>query len=271
MSETSNSHLAWPDDYVNKIIVGDCLQVMQGIPDGAVDMILCDLPYGTTQCKWDKNINTESLWDNYKRIISIEGAIVLTARQPFTSYLIISNIEMFKYEWIWDKTIAFGYHNAKNKPMNKHESILVFSKSDCANKCHSRMNYNPQGLIEVNKEVRGTRNSKNDDIGHRLSRPSDKQKMIRQFTNFPNSVLSIPSQSQPEHPTQKPVPLFEYLIRTYTNENDIVLDNCLGSGTTAVASVKTGRRYIGIEISPEYAAIAQRRVDSVGHQLEIGM
>jgi site-specific DNA-methyltransferase (adenine-specific) len=242
------------------LIHGDCLVEMKKIPDGSVDMILCDLPYGTTACKWDTVIPFELLWEQYKRISKDNAAIVLTASHPFTSALVMSNIKMFKYEWVWDKSRAVGFPNAKNKPMNKHENILVFSRGDCANRCHLRMNYNPQNLIEVNKKVNGIKSCNADAGGHGFARPSHKSERIQQYTNFPNSVLSIPNEGNTVHPTQKPVALMEYLIKTYTNEGDTVLDNCMGSGTTGVACKNLNRRFIGIEKDEKYFEIAKGRL-----------
>lgn len=245
---------------INKVYQGDCLELLQQIDNESVDMILCDLPYGTTACTWDSIIPLEDLWKHYKRIIKNDGAIVLTATQPFTSMLVSSNMSMFKYEWIWAKSRAVGFPNAKNKPMNRHESILVFSKGNCANRCKNRMKYNPQGLIEVNKIVNGIKACKGDIGGHHFARPSHKDKRIQQFTNFPTSVLNIKNDGKTVHPTQKPLELFEYLILTYTNENDIVLDNCAGSGTTGLAAIKTGRNYVLMEKDPKYFSISENRI-----------
>src|SRR3990167_9507803 len=246
---------------INKVYLGDCLSIMPSIPDKSIDMILCDLPYGVTACKWDIIIPLEPLWTQYKRIIKDRGAIVLTASQPFTSVLVMSNLKWFKYEWIWAKSKAVGFPNAKNKPMNKHESVLVFSQGDCANRCHLRMVYNPQGLIEVNKIVNGIKSCPGDVGGHGFARPSHQKEHIQQYTNFPNSLLVIPNEGDTKHPTQKPVALFEYLIKTYTNEGDLVLDNCAGSGTTGVACRNLNRNYILIEKEPEYYEIILKRLN----------
>ena len=248
---------------MNKVIQGDCLEVMKTIEDKSIDMILCDLPYGTTACKWDTIIPFEPLWEQYKRIIKDNGAIVLTASQPFTSALVMSNIESFKYEWIWEKTRATGFTHVKNSPMKKHESVLVYSKGNIKHKGQSnRMNYFPQGLIEYGKEVDGTRSSETDTKGHHFGRPSNKT-YVQEYTNYPNSILKFNSEGKTDHPTQKPVALFEYLIKTYTNEGDIVLDNCAGSGTTGVACKNTNRNYILIEKEPEYIEIINKRLSSL--------
>lgn len=230
----------------NKVIHGDCLDVMKQIPDKSIDMILCDLPYGTTACKWDTIIPFEPLWEQYKRIIKDNGAIVLTASQPFTSALVMSNVKMFKYEWVWVKSKITGVLNAKRMPVRKHEHILVFSTNGLPN-------YFPQGMKEVNEIIKQGGNS--DNYGQR-----NKKEYVKQFSGCPRDVLEIPSEGKTIHPTQKPVALFEYLIKTYTNEGDLVLDNCAGSGTTGVACKNTGRNYILIEKEQEYIDIINKRL-----------
>jgi site-specific DNA-methyltransferase (adenine-specific) len=247
-------------DYLNKIIQGDCLEVMKGLPDKSIDMILCDLPYGTTACKWDTIIPFEPLWEQYKRIIKDNGAIVLTASQPFTSALVMSNPDMFRYEMIWEKSKVTGFFEAKNKPLVTHEVILVFSKSKYSNGVKNKMNYFPQGLVQISKVLKPNLRGVKDKIGHNFQRPSTMNEYTQEKTNYPKSILKIKSESRTSHPTQKPVALFEYLIKTYTNEGDLVLDNCIGSGTTAIACRNTGRNFIGIEISPEYCKIAEDRL-----------
>lgn len=234
---------------------------MRLVEDKSIDLILCDLPYFTTSCFWDSLIPFDKLWAQYSRIIKDEGAIVLTACQPFTSALVMSNREMFKYEWVWNKSRAVGFPNAKNKPMNKHESVLVFSKGDCANRCKLRMNYYPQDLIRVNKTVNGIKACKADVWGHGFARPSHKESRIQEFTNFPTSVLNIPNEGKTVHPTQKPVTLFEYLIKTYTKEGDLVLDNCAGSFTTAIACDNLNRRWICMEKDEKYCETGLRRIN----------
>jgi len=232
---------------LNKIIQGDCLQVMKDIPDKSIDMILCDLPYGTTGNKWDVVIPFEPLWEQYNRVIKDNGAIVLTASQPFTSVLITSNLKMFKYNWVWEKSRFANQMLAKYQPLKIHEDVCVFSK-----KTHV---YNPLGLIEVNKTTKqGTKVSDNNGGGNR------KKQYIQTHTNYPRSVIKFKSQGKTVHPTQKPVPLFEYLIKTYTNENETVLDNCIGSGTTAVACLNANRNFIGIELEQTYVDIANERI-----------
>lgn len=227
------------------LMKGDCLELMKEIPDGSVDMVLCDLPYGTTQNKWDAVIPFEALWAEYRRVC--RGSIVLTAAQPFTSALVMSNPAQFKYQWVWEKTKASGFLNARRRPLTSHEDVLVFGEDAI---------YNPQGLISV--EVNNARKNKsgNGNFGKVSDRP-----YIQKEGNFPRSVLKFQHETAPVHPTQKPVALMEYLIRTYTNEGDTVLDNTMGSGTTGVAAVNTGRKFIGIERDDKYFAIAQKRIE----------
>lgn len=241
-----------------KLMHGDCLELMASIPDGSVDMILCDLPYGTTACKWDSVIPFEPLWAHYKRVIKRNGAIVLTASQPFTTALISSNLEWFKYSWVWDKGKCSGFLNAKNAPMKRCEDISVFSLGTIANKSQRLMPYYPQGLAscEIKKVDRNTKADST--TGIRPGRGAWTQKS----TGYPTTLLAIPFESKPVHPTQKPVALMEYLIRTYTNEGETVLDNCMGSGTTGVACANTGREFIGIEQDAKYFAIAKQRIES---------
>ncbi len=229
---------------------------MQGIPDKSIDMILCDLPYGTTACKWDQAIPFEPLWAQYKRLIKDRGAIVLTASQPFTSALVMSNPGMFKYSWIWKKSQGTNFINVRNAPMKYHEDVLVFSKGTIANCSPTRMLYFPQNIKP------STRKRKNyDQTGTTLgNRPSRTGEFVQKYEGYPISILEFPNDGDKTHPTAKPVALFEYLIKTYTNEGDLVLDNCIGSGTSAVAALNTGRHFIGIEKEPEYVEIARKRI-----------
>ena len=240
------------------LINGDCLEVMKNIPDKSVDMILCDLPYGTTDCKWDTVIPFEPLWEQYERVIKDNGAIVLTASQPFTSRLVASNFDLFKYEWIWEKSRTVGFLNAKNAPLKKHESVLVFSKGTTANGSKKRMNYFQQGLKEINQVKKSVIQNSDTAVG---SRPSRNKPYIVKYTGYPNSVLKFNNEPKQIHPTQKPVELLEYIIKTYTNENMLVLDNCMGSGSTGVACVNTNRRFIGIELDENYYNIAKERIE----------
>jgi site-specific DNA-methyltransferase (adenine-specific) len=244
-----------------RLYQGDCLEVMKEIPDKSIDLILTDPPYGTTACKWDSVIPFESMWKQLKRVTKKNGAIVLCAGQPFTSALVMSNMEMFKYCWVWHKSKALGFFNAKNKPMGTHEDITVFSFGDCANRCKNRMQYNPQGLIEVNKKVSGIKRGEADKAGHNFGRPSHKKERTQKFTGYPTSVIYVSSESNTTHPTQKPVALMEYFIRTYTNQGETVLDFTMGSGTTGVAARRLARYFIGIELDPGYFEIAKKRIE----------
>jgi site-specific DNA-methyltransferase (adenine-specific) len=226
---------------------GDCLELMKDISAGSIDMVLTDPPYGTTACKWDSVIPFEPMWEQLKRITKGNGAIVLTASQPFTSALIMSNVKMFSYEWVWVKSKITGVLNAKKMPVRKHEQILVF----CEKKCTGT--YNPQGLMQKGSITKQGGNS--DNYGNRSAKP-----YMQEFTNWPRDVLEIASEGKTVHPTQKPVALMEYLIKTYTNEGDTVLDFTMGSGTTGVACKNLNRDFIGIELDPEYFKIAQDRI-----------
>ena len=243
---------------LNKIYNEDCLEGMKRVPDKSVDMILADLPYGTTACKWDTIIPFEPLWEQYERIIKDNGAIVLTASQPFTSVLVMSKLSLFKYEWIWEKSRTVGFLNAKNAPLKKHESILVFSKGATANGSKRNMKYYPQGLVTIN-EVRKSPESR----GIVGSRPSRKGEYVSKNKGYPSSVLKIKNEKKQEHPTQKPLDLFEYLINTYTREGETVLDNCMGSGTTAIACLNTNRNFIGFELDENYFNIANERIEQI--------
>lgn len=237
---------------LNKIHHGDCLELMKDIPDKSIDMILCDLPYGTTACKWDTIIPLDKLWEQYERIIKEDGAIVLTASQPFTTTLINSNIKLFRYCWYWNKTYSVGFMNANKMPLRNVEEVVVFYKK--------LPTYNPQGLIEINKKQYRRKDKETtvyNDMGLREGEYTQK------YTNYPTQVLSYGKEGKTVHPTQKPVALFEYLIKTYTNEGEVVLDNCIGSGTTAIAAINTGRFFIGIEKEKEYVDIANKRIEEV--------
>ena len=228
-----------------QLLNGDCLQLMKQIPNKSIDMILCDLPYGTTACKWDSVIPFEPLWEQYKRIIKDNGAIVLFGSQPFTTELNHSNLKMFRYEWIWIKNNSTGFQLANKRPLKKHEIISVFYRK--------QPTYNPQGL-----QVYGKIN-KRKSTGDNWSEMNNNE-YIQRFTNYPTQILEFGYDKEKLHPTQKPVALLEYLIRTYTNEDDIILDNCMGSGSTGVACVNTGREFIGIELDENYYNIAKNRI-----------
>lgn len=234
---------------------GDCLELMRGIPDGSVDMVLCDLPYGTTACKWDTVIPFEPLWEQYRRVAKPNAAIVLTASQPFTTALIASNMKMFKQCLIWDKVAPRGFLNAKKMHLNRHEEIAVFYAKPPT--------YNPEMTVRGNVRNKGSYNNKKGDGD--MVYGAFKNQYSRNNEYYPTSILRFSNAIQlgKTHPTQKPVALMEYLIRTYTNEGDTVLDNCMGSGTTGVACMNTGRRFIGIEMDAGYFEIARDRIAGV--------
>ena len=243
---------------VNKIYKGDCLELMQDIPDESVDMILCDLPYGTTRCKWDVIIPFEPLWEQYNRIIKKNGAIVLFATEPFASRLRLSNIKKYKYDWIWDKVKGTGFLNAKKQPMRNHELICVFYGKQCL--------YNPQmthGHV-LKKSYRSK--SLQTDVYGKMQNDNTYESTDR----YPRSIqkFSTDTQNSSLHPTQKPVALLEYLIKTYTNEGELVLDNCVGSGSTCIAAINTNRNYIGMEMDDHYFEVAENRVQERLKELE---
>lgn len=237
---------------VAQTYLGDCLEVMKEIPDGSIDLVLCDLPYGTTQCPWDCVIPFEALWAEYLRLAKPEAAIVLCAAQPFASMLVASNPKHYKYEWIWEKGNATGFLNAKKQPLRAHESAQVFYRRQPV--------YNPQmsGGHERKTSKRKTVNSECYGKALTLTEYDSTER-------YPRSVQFFSSDKQTAsfHPTQKPVALMEYLIRTYTNEGDTVLDNCMGSGTTGVACINTGRGFTGIERDEKYFEIANTRIAEV--------
>lgn len=244
------------NNQASEVLQGDCLELMKDIPDGSVDMILADLPYGTTACKWDTIIPFEPLWEQYKRIIKPNGAIVLTASQPFTSALVMSNPKMFKYELIWDKVQGKQPFLAKIQPMKSHENIIVFAKS--------KTKYNPQmwkGKPYTDKRA-GQLDKTTHWVGHKrmdYENKSDRYPITIIKANNPNRAG--------QHPTQKPVALFEYLIKTYTNEGDLVLDNVAGSGTTGVACQNLNRNFILMEQEPEYVEIIKQRLKDNAKEL----
>ena len=311
--------------YINQIICGDCLDIMPNMPDKSIDMILCDLPYGTTTCSWDTIIPFDKLWEQYMRISKYNSIIILTASQPFTSKLVMSNIEMFKYEWIWEKDNGSNPLLANINPMKVHENILIFqndnsyilksfgvyikeirlslglSLKDMGNLCNEKW-YHRGGCMYFETGLSCPTYQQYENIkkvlklDNRFDNFMSKAKFTPQMTigkkyitkagksilphlkategyitkneglRFPRSVLKINSEKG-LHPTQKPVALFEYLIKTYTNEGDLVLDNCAGSGTTGVACKNLGRNYILIEKEEKYVEIARRRVNATPEPL----
>ncbi len=233
-----------------KLIQGDCLEKMQDIPDGSIDAIITDPPYGTTACKWDSIIPLELMWEQYRRIAKKNAAIVLTASQPFTTALIASNMREFRYCWQWVKPYTTGFMNANKMPLRNTEDVCVFYRK--------LPTYRPQGVKESGKkQVR--RKDKDSTIYADMGLHAGEY--TQAFTNYPRQTIEFGREGRTVHPTQKPVALMEYLIRTYTNEGETVLDNCMGSGTTGVACINTNRNFIGIELDEGYFKIAQDRIN----------
>ena len=234
---------------------GDCLELMKDIPDKSIDMILCDLPYGTTRNKWDSVIPLDKLWEQYERIIKENGAIILFSQMPFTAELTHSNLKLFKYEWIWEKDNGTGFLNAKKMPLKIHENILVFYKKLPTYNPQMRTGFKPYKC----KQGRHSTNYGLYEQGHITESNGER---------YPIDIIEFKKDSG-LHPTQKPVALLEYLIKTYTNENDLVLDNCMGSGATGVACVNTNRNFIGIELSEEYYNIAKERINNTVRKAKV--
>ena len=246
---------------LNRIYNEDCLEGMKRIPDGMIDMVLCDLPFGKLDNSWDKRLPFDKLWEQYRRITKRNSAIVLFANNLFEFELVNSAIDLFKYKWTWIKNTTSNFINCKNRPMTKHEDILIFSKGTAANCSKNNMTYNPQNLILHNKRYSNGKRKIGTIAG---IRPCNKnyENHLREFTNYPTDILyfDTPTVNERFHSTQKPVDLLEYLIRTYTNEGELVLDNCIGNGSTAVAAINTNRNFIGFETEKEYFNIANRRI-----------
>lgn len=240
------------------LMLGDCLERMKEIPSGSVDMVLTDPPYGTTACKWDSIIPLEPMWEQLKRVIKPNGAIVMTASQPFTSALVMSNPSMFKHEWIWKKNAGSNFGAVRYQPMKEHESVIVFGGK--------KLHYEPikQLRSEVGMQMVASgvksKPSKGDDVYGGLNQGYDNSS-CDPMMRYPSSVQKF-NRERGHHPTQKPVALMEYLIKTYTNEGDTVLDFTMGSGSTGVAAVNTGRDFIGIEMDEGYFKIAQERINN---------
>lgn len=241
-----------------KLYEGDCLQIMPLLEDKSVDMILCDLPYGTTACKWDTVIPFEPLWNEYERLIKPDGAIVLTASQPFSSKLVMSNLKLFKYEWIWEKEQGTNFLNCNHQPLKTHENILIFGKMATSYSKKGNMKYSPQKI--GGKPYKTVRSAGCE--SWRYDKEKGSNVTINHGERFPNSIIKFNRQTG-LHPTQKPVKLFEYLIKTYTNEGDLVLDNCAGSGTTGVACKHLNRDCILIEKEQKYCEIIQNRLEQL--------
>jgi len=255
MNEVSSKDIKTNNVWLMK---GDCLERMKDIESGSVDLILTDPPYQTTACKWDTIIPLEPMWNELKRIIKLNGAIVMTASQPFTTTLIASNMKMFKYCWVWDKHIPRGFQVAKYRPMNRHEDICIFGDG--------KIKYNPQ-MIERDKPVTVKNYSKKQKVSSNdIGKYNDESKSFTYTHRNPDTIIERcwEANAGKVHPTQKPVALMEYLIKTYTNENETVLDFTFGSGTTGVAAINTNRKFIGIEMDDKYFEIGSKRVTSAG-------
>ena len=236
-------------------MLGDCLERMKEIPDGSVDLILADPPYGTTACKWDSVIPFEPMWEQLKRIIKPNGAIVMTASQPFTTILIASNIADFRHNLVWDKVSPTGHLNAKKKPLLRHEDVVLFSKAK-----HGVFTYNPQ-MRKGAYRNKSPKRSTDGVVGRCYGTVKHTQDNFND-DYYPTSVYELSTANRLEklHPTQKPVALMEYLIKTYTNEGETVLDFCIGSGTTGLAAKNLNRKFIGIEKDAGYFEIAKQRL-----------
>ena len=238
------------------LMQGDSLELMKTIPDGSVDMVLTDPPYGTTACKWDSVIPFDLMWGQLKRVTKRNGAIVMTASQPFTSALIMSNVKMFKYCWMWEKNLKTGNLNARRMPMGGHEDIVVF--------CKGLATYNPQKRVRTTEQKSGNKkNSKTSVYGKQKEDYVDRQSDLISPDTVIKGIKCVHNSSGKLHPTQKPVALMEYLIKTYTNEGEAVLDFTMGSGTTGVAARKLNRKFIGIELDEMYFNIAKDRIDAL--------
>ncbi len=253
-----------------RLLQGDCLNLMKDIEDQSIDMILCDLPYGTTVCKWDNVIPFDKLWKQYERIIKHNGAILLFGTEPFASKLRCSNLKLYKYDWYWKKTRPSNFFQAKFAPLNDMEIISVYSFGMTNNKSKKpSIKYYPQGIKKID------RFQKNSNTGGKVQNNThtswDKRNPIyhQTTTGYPKNYLDFPNDTKTSHPTQKPVALLEYLIKTYTNENDLVLDNCMGSGSTGVACLETKRDFIGIELDISYFNIAKERIHNHSWQLKL--
>ena len=239
-----------------------CLEGMNSIPDKSIDLICCDLPYGLTECKWDTPIDLDKLWKCYNRILKDYGTIILFGQQPFSSRLVSSNYKMFKYSLVWQKSKPGGFAQAPYKVLCEHEDILIFTYGKTTKNSKRRMTYNPQGTKPCNKKMKGKTGS----TEHRKGRKTQKD-YVQTTTNYPRSVLKFNNEGKVKHPTQKPLKLIEYLIKTFSNENETVLDNCLGSGATVIACIKNNRKYIGYEKNKKYYDICVERIeDSIANQ-----
>lgn len=245
---------------------GDCLDVMKDIPSNSIATIICDLPYGTTANAWDVIIPFDKLWEQYKRILTFNGNVILFANGLFTPKVMVSNLEDYKYRLVWIKRNSTNFVHAKNRPMVRSEDILVFSLGSMGHASQlgdARMTYNPQGIIPCNKTRYDGKTNFNDTLAGK--RPSHKESFLVEYTNYPDDVLDDFAEVPPNkklHTNEKPVKLLEYLIKTYSNDGDTILDNCMGSGSTGVACKNLKRNFIGIELEEKYYEIAKNRIQN---------
>ena len=242
-----------------RIWLGDCLELIKSIPDGSVDLIAVDLPYGVTKSGWDKALPIDQLWAEYRRILTPTGTVVMTSMGILTAKLMLSAEDLFKYSLVWEKSRATCVVQAKYRPMSAHEDVLVFSKGKIGNRAKRPMTYNPQGLVKLDEPL------KRKQVGisalyDSYADPKHLNEWTQTHTNYPRSVQRFNSVARPVHNTQKPVALMDWIIRTYSNPGDVVLDNCLGSGTTGVAALAAGRTFIGIEKNPAFYEAAVTRI-----------
>ena len=253
------------DNY--EIYKGDCLEVMDKLIEQGVkvDTIITDPPYGTTACKWDNVIPFDEMWERLNKLIKPNGAIVLFGSEPFSSKLRCSNLKNYKYDWIWEKSRTVGFLNAKNAPLKNYEVVSIFSRGKTANGSKNNMVYNPQGLIEINKVKKSVKQGSDTVVGNRPSRNKD---YVAKYTGYPKTIIKFNNENKQIHPTQKPVELMEYLIKTYADEGEVVLDFTMGSGSTGVACVNTNRKFIGIELDDKYFEIAKNRLKEATEKKE---
>lgn len=235
------------------LLNGDCLEEMSKISDQSIDLILADLPYGTTECDWDEIISMVPMWKEFWRVSKPRAAIILFGNFPFSSFLVNSELKNFRYSLVWKKSRVSRFAQANHRPLNEHEDLLVFSKAKCSANSRLKMVYNPQGVIDIAPKTSIYK-------AHSLRKGRSPKTRTTSKTNYPRSILEFASESRPLHPTSKPVALLEYLIKTYTNTGGIVLDPCMGCGPTGVAALNLGRNFIGIEKDPGYFEIAKKRI-----------
>ena len=245
---------------IDNIYKGDCMDLMRDIDDQSVDAIICDLPYGTTPCEWDKALPMDALWAEYKRIIKPNGSIVLFCQQPFTTKLIASNMDMWKYNWIWVKDNGTNFLNSHYQPLKTTEDIAVFGFAAAAPTKGMSMTYNPQINIDMGKSyVRRAGNRSRTSVVRNMKGTNDKDR-VNDGSRYPTNILCFTRDKERIHPTQKPVDLLRYLVLTHTNEGDLVLDNCMGVGSTIIACIREKRHYIGMELDDKWFGIAENRI-----------